>query len=123
MTRTDAQSEPLGDAYPRAIALGRFNAGDEGTATYELFKPKGETGDNNTFTRLGGIAPIATGDMGYVVVFTTERGSETAERLNGTRDVVTLGTSALLVTADGAAKKLTLSLISADLSVQVVEIP
>lgn len=227
----------LGDAYPRAIALGRFNAGDEGTATYELFKPKGETGDNNTFTRLGGIAPIATGDMGYVVVFTTERGTETAERLNGTRDVaflrvargfadmdedgsafvdgaatqnvmvgddavtnkltwltdyasdsaqadrprvaaiggdqfvvlwerwtgssdqnaefggthglvlggdgmvkvmpklvterhllrsddvVTLGTSALLVTADGAAKKLTLNLISADLSVQVVEIP
>ena len=80
----------LGDAYPRAIALGRFNAGDEGTATYELFKPKGEIGDNNTFTRLGGIAPIATGDMGYVVVFATERGSETAERLNGTRDVAML---------------------------------
>ena len=43
--------------------------------TYELFKPKGETGANNTYTRLGGIAPIAAGDFGYVVVFTTERGT------------------------------------------------
>lgn len=77
----------LGDAYPRSIALGRFNAGQGGTETYELFKLKGQTGDNNTFTRLGGIAPIATGDMGYLVVFATERGTETAERLNGTRDV------------------------------------
>jgi hypothetical protein len=80
----------LGDAYPRAIALGRFNAGDEGTDSYELFKVKGEIGDNNTFTRLGGIAPIAAGDLGYVVLFSTERGSETAESLNGTRDVAFL---------------------------------
>jgi hypothetical protein len=80
----------LGDAYPRAIALGRFNAGDEGTDSYELFKIKGEIGDNNTFTRLGGIAPIAAGDLGYVVLFSTERGSETAESLNGTRDVAFL---------------------------------
>ena len=80
----------LGDAYPRAIALGRFNAGNDGTDSYELFKVKGETGDNNTFTRLGGIAPIAAGDMGYLVVFSTERGTQTSERLNGTRDVAFL---------------------------------
>jgi hypothetical protein len=111
----------LGDAYPRAIALGRFNAGDEGTDSYELFKVKGETGDNNTFTRLGGIAPIEAGDLGYMVVFSTERGDETAEPLNGTRDVAFLrvtrgfadmdadgsgfveGASTQNVTLDGAA--------------------
>ena len=76
----------LGDAYPRSIALGRFTA-SAGTETYDLFKAKGALGDNNTFTRLGGIAPIAAGDLGYLVVFTTERGSETAEILNGTRDL------------------------------------
>lgn len=76
----------LGDAFPRAIALGRFND-DDGTDTYELFKPKGESGANDTYTRLGGIAPIATGDFGYLVVFSTDRGPETAEILNGTRDV------------------------------------
>jgi hypothetical protein len=80
----------LGDAYPRSIALGRFNEGKDGTETYELFKPKGETGDNNTFTRLGGIAPIASGDLGYLVVFSTDRGSATDQILNGTRDVAFL---------------------------------
>jgi hypothetical protein len=79
----------LGDAYPRAIALGRFTA-DEGTETYELFKPKGARGANDTYTRLGGIAPIATGELGYLVTFTTERGIETADLLNGTRDVAFL---------------------------------
>jgi hypothetical protein len=77
----------LGDAYPRSIALGRFNDQKSGTKTYDLFKPKGAEGDNNTFTRLGGIAPIAEGDWGYLVVFTTERGTETEELLNGTRDL------------------------------------
>jgi hypothetical protein len=80
----------LGDAYPRSIAMGRFNDQKSGTKTYELFKPKGDTGDNNTFTRLGGIAPIASGDLGYLVVFTTDRGTETAEILNGTRDLAFL---------------------------------
>lgn len=80
----------LGDAYPRSIAMGRFNDQKEGTDTYELFKPKGDTGDNDTFTRLGGIAPIASGDFGYVVVFTTERGTETEQSLNGTRDLAFL---------------------------------
>jgi hypothetical protein len=83
----------LGDAFPRSIAMGRFNDAKNGTETYELFKLKGETGDNNTFTRLGGIAPIAAGDFGYLVVFTTERGPETAEGLNGTRDLAFLRVS------------------------------
>ncbi len=81
----------LGDAYPRAIVMGRFNDDKKkGTKSYELFKPKGAEGDNNTFTRLGGIAPIAGGDLGYLVVFTTDRGSETTAILNGTRDLAFL---------------------------------
>jgi hypothetical protein len=84
----------LGDAYPRSIALGRFNDGKNGTKTYELFKPKGDLGDNNTFTRLGGIAPIATGDLGYLVVFATDRSpTETGAILNGTRDMAFLRVS------------------------------
>lgn len=83
----------LGDAYPRSIVLGRFNDQKSGTKSYELFKPKGEEGDNDTFTRLGGIAPIAGGDWGYLVVFTTERGAETSELLNGTRDLAFLRVS------------------------------
>lgn len=84
----------LGDAYPRSIALGRFNDQKSGTKTYELFRPKGKEGDNNTFTRLGGIAPIATGDWGYLVVFTTDRSpTDTTAILNGTRDVAFLRVS------------------------------
>jgi len=90
-----------GDAYPRSIALGRFNDGKTGTRTYELFKPKGELGDNNTFTRLGGIVPIATGDLGYLVVFATDRDpSATTEILNGTRDLAFLRVSRGFATMD-----------------------
>jgi hypothetical protein len=90
----------LGDAFPRAIVIGRFNDQKKGTKSYELFKPKGAEGDNNTFTRLGGIAPIATGDFGYLVVFTTERGSETTAILNGTRDLAFLRVSRAFATMD-----------------------
>lgn len=91
----------LGDAYPRSIALGRFSDGKTGTKTYDLFKPKGELGANNTFTRLGGIAPIATGDFGYLVVFTTDRSpTETTAILNGTRDLAFLRVSRGFATMD-----------------------
>lgn len=90
----------LGDAYPRSIVLGRFNDQKSGTKSYELFKPKGAEGDNNTFTRLGGIAPIASGELGYLVAFTTERGTETEESLNGTRDLAFLRVSRGFATLD-----------------------
>jgi hypothetical protein len=90
----------LGDAYPRSIALGRFNGSKDDTDTYELFKPKGDEGDNNTFTRLGGVAQLATGDLGYLVVFTTDRGTETTAILNGTRDVAFLRVSRAFATMD-----------------------
>jgi hypothetical protein len=91
----------LGDAYPRSIALGRFDGAKKGTKTFDLFKPKGELGDNNSFTRLGGITPIATGDFGYLVVFATDRSpSETTEILNGTRDLAFLRVSRAFATMD-----------------------
>jgi len=83
----------LGDAYPRSIALGRFNDQKDKSKTYDLFKPKGDLGDNNTFTRLGGIASILAGDLGYLVVFTSERSLETTAILNGTRDLAFLRVS------------------------------
>jgi hypothetical protein len=83
----------LGDAYPRSIALGRFQA-EAGTSTYQLFLPKGPTGENSTFTRLGGVVPIASGDFGYLVVFTTDRTLEMPtgdwQTLVGTRDLAFL---------------------------------
>jgi hypothetical protein len=69
----------LGDAYPRALAFGRFTD-SAGTGTYQLFRPKGATGDNTTSTELGGIAPIAAGDFGYLVSFTTERAEAASSR-------------------------------------------
>jgi hypothetical protein len=90
-------SRGLRDAYPRSIALGCFNDGKNGTKTYGLFKPKGDLGDNNSFTRLGGIVPIAPaamGDLGYLVVFATDRSpTDTTAILNGTRDLAFLRVS------------------------------
>lgn len=90
----------LGDAYPRSIAMGRFNGTKDDTDTYELFKPKGALGDNNTFTRLGGITQIATGDFGYLVVFTTDRSTDGTAILNGTRDLAFLRVSRAFATMD-----------------------
>jgi len=62
----------IGDAYDRAIALGRFTpTQDDGPVA--LFRPKGALGENSTCTRLGAIEPIASGDYGYLVAFTTDR--------------------------------------------------
>lgn len=80
----------LGDAYPRRVALGRFTP-DSRTDTYGLYAPKGGEGDNATYTRLGGIAPVASGDYGFLVVFATDRSAEIAtqqwQALVGHRDV------------------------------------
>lgn len=59
----------LGDAYPRSFPLTRIPDGD----SYSLFRIKGNTGDNNTRSRLGGIAPISGGTVGYLALFATER--------------------------------------------------
>lgn len=81
----------LGDAYPRAVVMSRSTA-NAATDGYELYLPKGETGDNATYTQLGAIVPVATGDYGYWVLFATDRSPDLAtddwQGLVGQRDVV-----------------------------------
>jgi hypothetical protein len=80
----------LGDAYPRSIVMSLSSADDE-TEGYELYFPKGEVGDNATYTQLGSIVEVATGEYGYWVFFATDRSPDLAtedwQGLVGTRDV------------------------------------
>ena len=78
----------LGDAYPRTLTVGRYPASGRGV-TRDLFHIKGPEGDNNTFTRLGGIAQVDDPEFGYLVLFSTERsaGFEGDEEIRGTRDL------------------------------------
>jgi hypothetical protein len=62
----------LGDSYPRSVALGRYTS-SSGQGGYAVFYPKGPFGDNTTYTQMGGIAPIADGDWGYMVVLASDR--------------------------------------------------
>jgi hypothetical protein len=81
----------LGDAYPRAIAFGRYLA-TAGDGDYPLFAIKGETGDNRTFSRLGGIVQVSDGTFGYMVALSTERTATISgdDELQGTRDLAIL---------------------------------
>lgn len=60
----------LGDTYPRGIVFGRYGATD-GNGGYLPFRAKGD--GNATYTRLGGVASLASGDYGWLAVFSTER--------------------------------------------------
>ena len=81
----------LGDAYPRAIAFGRYLA-EASDGDYPLFAIKGETGDNRTFSRLGGIVQVSDGTFGYMVALSTERTTTISgdDELQGTRDLALL---------------------------------
>jgi hypothetical protein len=72
----------LGDAYPRHIVFARKNA------SYPLFYIKGELGENNTYTRLGGVARIE-GDPDYkhIALFATENTADTGSMINGARNL------------------------------------
>lgn len=78
----------LGDAYPRTLTVGRYPASGRGV-TRDLFHIKGPEGDNNTFTRLGGIAQVGHPEFDYLVLFSTERsaGFEGDGEVRGTRDL------------------------------------
>lgn len=78
----------LGDAYPRAVVVTRLRDGAAGTP-YELYWPKGDTGDNVTRTRLGDVVRVSGGshDGAFVVAFSTERTAGTEERVSGARDL------------------------------------
>lgn len=83
----------LGDAYPRQIVVTRLREGLAGAAI-GLYAPKGDTGANNTFTRLGGIASIdaGAGAGGLLLAFASERTPETSAMVNGSRDLALVRT-------------------------------
>lgn len=83
----------LGDAYPRQIVVARMREGLAGAAI-GLYAPKGETGANNTFTRLGDLAAIdaGAGAGGLLLAFASERSGETTAMVNGSRDLALVRT-------------------------------
>jgi uncharacterized protein YkwD len=84
----------LGDAYPRQVVASRIRDGSAGRA-FALFYPKGPTGENNPFTRLGNLARIDAGPQRgkYLLLVATERTAETANRVSGSRDLALVRTS------------------------------
>ena len=80
----------LGDAYPRQLVFDRVS-GSARSDAYTAYFIKGATGNNNTYTRLGDIAPITEdASFGYLVLFATERvTSEPSDgRIGGARNLV-----------------------------------
>jgi hypothetical protein len=77
----------LGDAFPRDIAFARAEP-DSLSQVYSLLAIKGETGDNNTFTRLGN-ASMIDGDptYGYLALFATEATAATDMQVAGSREL------------------------------------
>lgn len=67
----------LGDAYSRAIGLSIYSvANSKGTKkTFMAFLIKGTSGENNTYTRLGGVVNTSSG---YLILFATEKDATVA---------------------------------------------
>lgn len=77
----------LGDAYPRDLVVAKV---EPDSGPYPALHVKGETGDNNTFSRLGGIATIEQeydDTYGYLVLFATEGTPETEDAISGARNL------------------------------------
>lgn len=84
---TDLLEVHLGDAYDRAINCSRIRAAvPSGPITG--YQPKGDLGDNNTYTRLGNLVrvPGATGSP-MLLLLATEHGDVTDARVNSSRDL------------------------------------
>lgn len=92
---TDLYEMHLGDAYPRSVVVSRVEGGSAGGG-FVLYRPKGATGQNNTFTRLGGIARIDAGAGlgGHLVLVATEHGASDASTVNSSRDLALVRTVA-----------------------------
>ncbi|MFY0536455.1 hypothetical protein [Nannocystis pusilla] len=75
----------LGDAFPRDVTFARVEPDSD---PYSLLAIKGNTGNNNTFTRLGNAAPIE-GDpiYGYLALFATESTTGTGDLVSGSREL------------------------------------
>lgn len=79
----------LGDAYPRQLVFDRVSGAARSDA-YVGYFIKGSTGNNNTYTRLGDMAPITEdATFGYLLLFATERVSTEPSdgRIGGARDL------------------------------------
>lgn len=70
----------LGDAYPRAIVISKNFGKKYKIKDHNLFYPKGNTGDNKTFTNLGGIVKTEDKNYGYLAVFSTERQNSSSNK-------------------------------------------
>jgi hypothetical protein len=77
----------LGDAFPRDVVLARVEA-ETDTGPYSMLAIKGNTGNNNTWTRLGNAAMIE-GDptYGYLALFATEPTPATDVMVAGSREL------------------------------------
>jgi len=93
----------LGDAYPRTVVMGRYH-GEESDGDHSLFAIKGATGENNTFTRLGGIVQTADPTYGYMATFSTERTTtfDSGEDVQGTRDLALVRVRTDFASASGS---------------------
>jgi hypothetical protein len=75
----------LGDAFPRDVVLARV---EPDSAAYSLLAIKGDTGNNNTFTRLGNAALIESDPTyGYLALFATEPTAATDLPVAGSREL------------------------------------
>ncbi|WP_394843834.1 hypothetical protein LZC95_43135 [Pendulispora brunnea] len=78
----------LGDAYPRAASIARIRDSKSGE-TQKAYRPKGDTGQNNTFTRLGNLVRIDAGPAkgSFLALLATERTTDTSALVSGSRDL------------------------------------
>ena len=83
----------LGDAFPRQVVASRIRAGKAGER-FAQCNLKGATGDNNTFTRLGGMARIDAGggSGGFLTLFAMEHGNTVTKNVNTSRDLALVRT-------------------------------
>lgn len=76
----------LGDAYSRGIMVNRLDFAQKTGTALKSFAIKGNTGDNNTFSRLGSLVKLTDGR--FFAAFATERepGLEGTGKIYGTRE-------------------------------------
>lgn len=75
----------LGDAYPRDVV---FAPVEPDSGPFSALAIKGDTGANNTFTRLGNAALVEDDpEIGYLVLFATEPTADTGAPIAGSREL------------------------------------
>ncbi len=112
----------LGDAFPRAVTLGRDGRGREGsTRGADVFAIKGPFGENLTATRLGNVALIDHDPAyRYLVLFATERSDQVGNiidrRISGPRNLAIVRVHGVDLSVDSALPD-TLTVVSNGITV------